>query len=112
MRKLIKLSMVVSLVAFAAGCGGGGTFTPKVSEESESVAYPSDVRDNFLTSCVSNAALSGGGEEADYEDTCGCLLNEIEARFTFEEFTAAEEAMSAGEASGIDMEEIGKLCAG
>lgn len=112
MHKFLNLSASIVFVAAMAGCGGGGSSTSEVSEDSESVAFPSDVRDNFLTSCVSNAALSGGGEEADYEDTCGCLLNEIEARFSFEEFAAAEEAMAAGEASGIDMEEIGKLCAG
>lgn len=112
MRKFLNLSVSVVFVAVMAGCGSSSSSTEKVSEDNESVVYPSDVRDNFLTSCVSNAALSGGGEEADYEDVCGCLLDEIEARFTVEEFAAAEKAMAAGEASGIDMEELGKLCAG
>ena len=93
-----------------AGCGSSSSSTEENSADSESAAYPSDVRDNFLTSCVANAALTGGGEEADYENVCGCLFNEVEARFTFEEFTAAEEAMTSGEGSGIDMEEIGKSC--
>jgi len=112
MRNFLKLSMAVTLVAFSAGCGSSSSSTEKVDDDTESVAYPSDVRDNFLASCVANAALSGGGEEADYEDVCGCLLDEIEARFTVEEFAAAETAMAAGEASGIDMEELGKLCVG
>ena len=74
MRKLFKLSMVVSLVAFAAGCGGGGgggSSTEKVSDDSESTSYPADVQSAFLQGCIMNAALSGGGEEADNEDVCG-----------------------------------------
>ena len=103
----------IDMDAIQKSCGGGGdTSSSKVNEDNESDAYPSEVRSNFLRTCVTNAALSGGGEEADYNDVCGCLFNEIEARFTFEEFTAAEEAMLAGEGSGIDMEEIGKSCAG
>jgi len=112
MRKFLNLSISIVFVAVMAGCGSSSSSTAEDSADSESAAYPSDVRDNFLTSCVANAALTGGGEEADYEDVCGCLLDEIEARFTVEEFAASEKAMAAGEASGIDMEELGKLCVG
>jgi AcrR family transcriptional regulator len=42
----------------------------------------------------------------------GPLLDEIEARFTVEEFAAAEEAMAAGEASNIDFDALGRLCVG
>jgi hypothetical protein len=102
----------IDMEAIQKLCGGGGdTSSSKVNEDNESDAYPTEVRNNFLRTCVTNAALSGGGEEADYENICGCLFNEVEARFTFEEFTAAEEAMTSGEGSGIDMEEIGKSCA-
>jgi hypothetical protein len=101
----------IDMEAIQKLCGGGGdTSSSKVNEDNESDAYPTEVRNNFLRTCVTNAALSGGGEEADYENICGCLFNEVEARFTFEEFTAAEEAMTSGEGSGIDMEEIGKSC--
>jgi hypothetical protein len=112
MRKFLNLSISIVFVAVMAGCGSSSLSTEENSADSESAAYPSDVRDNFLTSCVQNAALSGGGEEADYEDVCGCLLDEIEARFTVEEFAAAEEAMAAGEASNIDFDALGRLCVG
>jgi hypothetical protein len=112
MRKFLNLSISIVFVAVMAGCGSSSSSTEENSADSESAAYPSDVRDNFLTSCVQNAALSGGGEEADYEDVCGCLLDEIEARFTVEEFAAAEEAMAAGEASNIDFDALGRLCVG
>ena len=111
MRKFLNLSVSIVFVAVMAGCGSSSSSTEKVSDDSESTSYPAAIQSTFLKSCVANAALSGGGEEADYEDICGCALDEIQARFTLEEFTAAEEAMASGEASNIDMEAIGKLCA-
>ncbi len=113
MRKLFKLSMVVSLVAFAAGCGGGGgggSSTEKVSDDSESTSYPADVQSAFLQGCIMNSVSSGGGEEADYEDICGCALNEIQGKYSLDEYTAAEKAMVSGEATNIDMVAIRKLC--
>ena len=110
MRNFLKLSMALTLVAFSAGCGSSSSSTEKVSDDSEITSFPAAVQSTFLKSCVANAALSGGGEEADYEDICGCALDEIQARYSLEEFTAAEKAMASGEASNIDMEAIGKLC--
>ena len=113
MRKLFKLSMVVSLVAFAAGCGGGddgGSSTEKVSDNSESTSYPADVQSAFLRGCISNAVSTGGGEEADYEDICGCALGEIQGKYSLDEYIAAEKAMVSGEATNIDMVAIRKLC--
>ena len=112
MRKLLKLSMVVSLVAFAAGCGGDGSSTEKVSEDSESTSYPAAFQSSFLKSCVANAVLSGGGDEADYEDICGCSLDELQAQYSLDEVIAAEKAMATGEATNIDMDAIQKLCIG
>ena len=110
MRKFLNLSVSVFFVAVMAGCGSSSSMTEKVSDDSEITSFPAAVQSTFLKSCVANAALSGGGEEADYEDICGCALDEIQARYSLEEFTAAEKAMASGEASNIDMEAIGKLC--
>ena len=112
MRKFLNLTLSLSLVAVVASCGSGGSSTETKGADSESVAYPADVRDAFLTNCESSAASASGGEDADYEDTCRCLLDEIEARFSYEEFAAAEEALVAGEASDLNFEELGKLCTG
>ncbi len=52
--------------------------------------FSAEVRETFLESC----SESSGGRD----DTCRCMLDELEDRMTEEEFIQSEERMGEGEA--------------
>lgn len=67
------------------------------------VAYPEQVQTNFTTSCVAN-----GGEEGD----CRCLLDELTAQLSLNDFIALEAEMTeSGETPAI-LNEAVQTCAG
>lgn len=67
------------------------------------VAYPEQVQTNFTTSCVAN-----GGEEGD----CRCLLDELTAQLSLNDFIALEAEMTeSGETPAILTEAV-QTCAG
>jgi len=66
------------------------------------------VRSNFLTSCIASAEASGLTEGA--RDYCECMLGRLQDSLTAEEFAAAESAITRGEASGLDLEELATSC--
>jgi hypothetical protein len=51
--------------------------------------YPADVTQNFMNSCQ---MTSGGNQEI-----CSCLLDKIQKKYTYEEFSAIEVKMQAGQ---------------
>jgi hypothetical protein len=63
-------------------------------------AYPKEVVEAFLASCE----RSSGGKR----DICGCLLEKIQGRYSFEEFSGIEEKMKAGETPDDFIEFTGK----
>lgn len=119
MKSVKKLSVVV-LAAVAllglGGCSGSSSSddesSPKQDSSSESEGYPSEVRDQFMSSCLTSAgADTASEEEVDMiEDLCGCVLDAIEAEVTLDEFIEAESDILEGNASDIDLEAIAATC--
>ena len=62
--------------------------------------YPSDVTQNFMNSCEET---SGGDQKM-----CSCLLDKIQEKYTFEEFSAIEVKMQAGQTPEEFLGFIGK----
>ncbi|GAA1851649.1 hypothetical protein ACFQZV_06315 [Microbacterium koreense] len=85
----------VAIAAAAFSLAGCGQITPIAGGESgggdttASNAYPAEVRDNFIESCV-----AAGGTE----DTCGVCFEAVEAEFTFDEFVELDAQIGAGTA--------------
>ena len=78
------------------------------SKSSSSEPWPSESRENFLSSCEitaeTNMTISAAG------DYCQCALKNLERSMSIDEFIEAEQAMMAGEASNIDLEGIAAAC--
>ena len=73
------------------------------------VAYPPDVADGFLASCI--AKLPAGQEQNRdlFAASCRCMLDRIQEKYTLEEFKALEKRMADG--SGNVQEELGPIVA-
>ena len=97
--------MVLALAL--AGCGGSsgddGDASPDIA------SWPEEIRDNFSAACVVGAEASGA-DSGEAEDYCACVLSELESRYTAEEFAEAEQKMLNGEATDLDMLELGEIC--
>jgi hypothetical protein len=63
--------------------------------------YPSDVTQNFMNSCQ---MTSGGNQE-----NCSCLLDKIQKKYTYEEFSAIEVKMQAGQTPTDFLDYVGKV---
>jgi hypothetical protein len=73
--KLALAFCAIAVFAFSSCDGGDKTRT-----------YPTDVRENFLSSCE-----GGGGSPSE----CKCMLDEIQKRMDLDEFTRFEERYGA-----------------
>ncbi len=62
--------------------------------------YPADVTQNFMNSCQTT---SGGNQEL-----CSCLLDKIQGKYTYEEFSAIEVKMQAGQTPSDFLDFVGK----
>jgi hypothetical protein len=76
---------------------------------SNSTAYPSEVRESFMSSCVLNAE-SQGTETGKAQESCLCAFEALQSEFSYQEFSDAEQALIKGEASDIDFGEIASRC--
>lgn len=103
MKKLPLLFLSLCLSVLPTACGGSGS-----SSGNKGDAYPSDVRQNFLSSCEASASANVSFDQA--EQLCECLLGKIEAKYTIEQFIEAEQNIFAGRASGIDLESLAASC--
>jgi len=52
--------------------------------------YPVEVTQNFMNSCVRKGAT---------QEACACMLEKIQAKYTFEEFSTIETNANAGKTS-------------
>lgn len=103
-------ALLLVLVLVLAACGGGDdgnagsapASTQGGGASSAANEYPQEAVDNFLESCQDQPGASA--------PLCRCSLDRIRERFTFEEFTEAEQALTRGEASGIDFASIAQRC--
>jgi len=102
--RIFRAVLTVTVIALGAqGCGGGSDDGAASSGD-----WPEEVRSNFLTSCIASAEASGLTEGA--RDYCECMLGRLQDSLTAEEFAAAESAITRGEASGLDLEELATSC--
>ena len=76
---------------------------------SNTTDYPTEVRENFISSCVLNAEAQGA-EPSKAKESCECAFETIQKDFSFEEYSEAEQAMINGEASEIDFGDIAARC--
>ncbi len=70
-------SMFLLLGALASACGGGGN------------NYPEAAKQNFLRACIGGVVTF---------DMCNCMINDLEKRYSVEEFQAMEARLVIGEA--------------
>ena len=61
--------------------------------------YPADITQNFMNSCQES-----GSDQA----TCACLLEKIQEKYTFEEFSSIEVKMQAGHTPEDFLDFVGK----
>ena len=62
--------------------------------------YPANVTQNFMNSCQTTS----GGDQ----NLCSCLLEKIQEKYTFEEFTAIEVKMQTGKTPSEFLDFVGK----
>jgi hypothetical protein len=63
--------------------------------------YPADVTQNFMNSCQ---MTSGGNQEI-----CSCLLDKIQKKYKYDEFSAIEDKMQAGQTPSDFLDFVGKV---
>ena len=100
MRMMFACLVVVLTVT---GCGGSGGSSDAAD------AWPEENREAFSNACVLNAEEAGASAD-EAEDYCSCVLTELESRYSIDEFAEIEQEMLRGEATDLDMEELGEFC--
>lgn len=109
---LHRLALLLGLVLLSlTGCSEDAAPTPERS------AFSSDVRDNFLASCVENATATSQGavSEEQLATTCECILGKVEQEYEEAEFRAFEQRLvdgSATEEENAQLEQWSSACAG
>lgn len=96
-----RVTLVGALLLGASACGGSGS--------DNSAPWPSELKDNFITDCVTGAELQGASSE-EANDYCSCLLDELEGEFSATEFQEAEQEMLRGEESALDLDSFASRC--
>lgn len=109
---MVSVAAVLALSSCGGSSNSDGESSSKQDSSAESEGYPSEVRDQFMSSCLTSAgADTASEEEVDMiEDLCGCVLDAIEAEVTLEEFIEAEADILEGNASDIDLDAIADSC--
>jgi hypothetical protein len=62
--------------------------------------YPSDVTQNFMNACQKTSGVN--------QKMCSCLLDKIQEKYTYEEFSAIEVKMQSGQTPQEVLDFIGK----
>ena len=97
MRRALPL-LALSATLALAGCGGGS------DDASGGSRYSSEVRENFLDSCLQNATNTAGAQASQEQltRTCECILGKVEAEFSEKDFRRFEERLLSGTASDAE----------
>lgn len=93
--------LLLSVLALAAcGDSGSGDALPDASA-SAGAPYSTEVRENFLTSCLDNATKEAGGSASREQltQTCECILGKVEQEYSEAEFAEFEQRLLGGDAS-------------
>jgi hypothetical protein len=69
--------------------------------------YPDDVVKNYIDTCVANAGSVAN--EGSAFDMCACTIQELEKKYTFEEFSLIANKLDRGEAPD-SLTEIARTC--
>lgn len=93
-----KVALAGTLLVGAGACGGSDN----------SATWPSDVKENFMTGCVTTSEMSMSSVEAN--NYCSCILDELESELSATEFEEAEQKLLRGEESGVDLEAFALRC--
>ena len=104
-------SLLVLLALALSACSGED---PPPSPEP--ARFSADVRSNFLTSCVDNAAAEAGADAdpARLRTTCECILQKVEQEYDEASFAAFEQRLmdgSATEQESTQLEQWSTTCA-
>ena len=103
MRRALPCLALLATLALA-GCGGDS------AEEGDTAGgrYSTDVRDNFLDSCLENATNTAGGRASEEQltSTCECILGKVEQEYSEEEFTEFERRLLDGTASESESNQL------
>ena len=91
-----KLIPIISLCIVLSTCG----LREKNEYPKEKNEYPQEVVDTFLQSCEARA----GGKH----DTCVCLLDKVQRKYTLEEFSVLEAKMQFDKVPDDFIEFLGK----
>ena len=113
MKSLTLIMIVLMLISGSASCSRGADNTNTVTNRNSATTgaasnaansaskedYPQDVVNEFLKGC------EGAGSDRRF---CGCMLAKVQAKYSFEEFSAIEAKISAGEPPDEFVEFSGK----
>jgi hypothetical protein len=99
----LTIVLFFSLTAALAGCGNNNSQNVNSGSSNKSAdgknEYPQEVADAFVKSC------QGSGAKA---EVCSCMLDKMQHKYTFEEFTVIETKMRAGRTPDDVLEFMGK----
>lgn len=108
---MLRTLLLVAVVTLS-GCSSESTSDPEPSAG----AFSAEVRENFLASCVENAAATAGDsvDEPQLEATCQCILGKVEQEYDEVEFAAFEQRLldeTASEDESSRLEQWSTECA-
>ena len=103
----VKRTSVIFLVAAFSLATAACSSSDNGSSSNRS--WPSDVKDNFMTSCEVNAEMAGASSSFS-SSYCKCVLEKLEGTMTADEFVEAEQKMMRGQDSGVDLESLAAQC--
>lgn len=97
-KSMSRALLAGALLIGAGACGGSETSAP----------WPSDVKDNFMTGCLTTSEMSMSSDEAN--NYCSCILDELESELSVTEFEEAEQKLLRGEESEVNLEDFALRC--
>jgi hypothetical protein len=75
----MKKTFLAALVALTALAG-----CTTDNENAERDAYPPEARENFVDQCVESALKVRGGDRAEQERTCTCVVDNLEEKLPYQ----------------------------
>ena len=75
----MKKTLLAALVALTALAG-----CTTDSEDAERDAYPPEARENFVDQCTASALKVGGGDRAEQQKTCTCVVDKLEEKLPYQ----------------------------
>lgn len=108
---MLRTLLLVAVVTLS-GCSSGDDSEPAPTPD----AFSAEVRENFLSSCVENAAATAGdaADEDQLDATCRCILGKVEQEYDeagFEEFEQRLVDETATEQERVQLEQWSTECA-